>query len=252
MLDNEGQQRSFDQFMNLFVLPEIERRKKDCLLRSNFVLKSAQVIFSGDGTRPVVRLNEETKIMAKVKPKSGIKINKGDILSWNQIEDIQMIRLPDEEEGKFAHISMIRVGGNWLFTFDFRYNKESARTCFETAKQFFDSAREAFERKNLAPFIDNLFSSIELLAKAELLLMPDPKFKQKATHKGIQLKYGKYVDIGNAKPEFKTTLNKLAGLRNSARYLQSGFNLSDKEGQGYLAIASDMISYVEGKLKKHT
>lgn len=252
MLGDEGQQKAFDQFMQFFVLPEIENRKNKNILPESFVLEKAQVIFSGDDTRPVVRLNSEAKILAKVKVKNGIKINKGDIVYWNQIEDVKIIRLPDEEEGKYAHISMIRAWGKWLFTFDFRYNKKMARDCLKTAKQFFDTAREAFEQKRPAPFIDNLFSSIELLAKAELLLMPDQKFKRKATHKSIQLKYGKYVDIGNAKPEFKTTLNKLAGLRDSARYLKSGFNLNDKEGYDYLAIASDMISYVDMQLKKDT
>jgi len=252
MLEQEAQQRLFDQFMQLFVLPEIERRKNDNLLPKNFVLKSAQVIFSGDDTKPVVRLNEEARILASVKLKDGIKINKGDIVRQNQIEDIQILGLPDDEEGKYAHISMAKVGDHWFLAFDFRYNKELARACFDTAKQFFDSAQEAFKQKRPAPFIDNLFSSIELLAKAELLLIPDPKFKKKATHKGIQLKYGKYVDIGNAKPEFKATLNKLAKLRDSARYLKSDFKLSDEEGQKYLAIASDMISYLEERIRKHT
>jgi hypothetical protein len=141
MLDKEGQQRSFDQFMQLFVLPEIERRKKDGNLPEGFILQSAQVIFSGDGTKPVVRLNTEAKIEAKVKLKDDIKKNKGEVVSWNDIEDIQMIRLPDDEEGKYAHFSMVRVGGNWIFTFDFRYNKELARTCFKTAKQFAENLR---------------------------------------------------------------------------------------------------------------
>ncbi len=252
MLENEGRQRAFDQFMHLFVLPEIECRKKENILPEKFVLNMAQVIFSGNSTRPVVRLNEETKILAKCKLKSGIKMNKGNVVSWRQIENIQVIRLPDDEEGKYAHISMVRVGGTWLFSFDFRYNKELARNCFETAKQFLYSAQEALEEKRPAPFIDNLFSAIELLAKAELLLMPDPKFKQKATHKSIQLKYGRYVDIGNAKPEFKKTLNELTGLRNSARYLKSDYNLNPEEGKKYLAITTDMVSYVEWQLRKDT
>lgn len=77
--------------------------------------------------------------------------------------------------------------------------------------------------------------------------MPDPRFK--STHRCIQLKYNKYVDIGNAKPEFKTTLNKLAGLRDSARYLKADFKLSDGEGKQYLDVASEMIAYIEAQFK---
>jgi len=251
MLDEKGQQKTFDQFMQLFVLPEIDRRKKEGVLVDDFILYKAQVIFSGDGSRPVVRLNDETKIAAKVKLKKGIIKNKGDMITWNDIEDIAMIRLPDDEEEKYAHYSILRVGGQWLFTFDFRYNKKEARNCHKIAKQFFDSANEAFEKKRTSPFVDTLFSCIELLAKAELLLIPDPKFKKKATHKSIQLKYGKYVDIGNAKPEYKSTLNRLAGLRNSARYLKSDLRLSDEEGKRFIFVVSEMMTHIEKLLKKN-
>jgi hypothetical protein len=252
MLDKEGQQRSLNQFMQLFILPEIDRRKKDGKLPTNFALTQAQVIFAGDGSRPIIRLNDEAKIKAKVKLKEGIRCNKGDLIKLSDIDHIAMIRLPDDEEEKYAHLSMIVINREILFTFDFRYNKGYARNCFNTARQFFDSAKDALEKNRLAPFIDNLFSCVELLAKAELLLMPDPKFKQKSTHKGIQLKYDKYVNIGNAKLEFKTTLNKLAALRDSARYLKSDFELSDGEEKQYLDVASEMITYVEMRLRKHT
>lgn len=252
MLDKEGQQRSLNQFMQLFILPEIDRRKRDGKLPTNFTLTQAQVIFAGDGSRPVIRLNEEAKIKAKVKLKEGVKCNKGDLVKLSDIDHIAMIRLPDDEEEKYAHLSMIMINGEILFTFDFRYNKGEARNCFNVAKQFFNSAKDAVEKNMPAPFIDNLFSCVELLAKSELLLMPDPKFKRKSTHRNIQLKYNKYVDIGNAKLQFKTALNKLAGLRDSARYLKSDFKLSDEEKKQYIGIASEMISYIEMQIRKNT
>lgn len=219
MLDEKGQQRTFNQFMELFVLPEITRRKQSRRLTEKFELSAAQVLFYSDGRRPVVRLNEETKIIAEVKLKKGIKKDKGEAILQNEIERLEGLRLIDEEEPEYAHVSMVRFKDHWLLGFDFRYNKKLAREHFKTAKEFYDLAQNAYQKKLEAPFIDNLFSCIELLARAELLLIPDEKFKKKATHKAIQIKYNKFVEIGNAKLDFKTALNKLSGLRNSASYL---------------------------------
>lgn len=251
MLDKEGQQRTFNQFMELFVLPEITRRKESGRLPEKFVLNAAQIIFYGDGRRPTVRLNEETKIVAKIKLKNGVKKDKGEAVLRNEIERLENLRLIDEEEPEYAHASMVKFGNHWLLGFDFRYNKRLAREHFKTAKQFYESAKNAHQNKLMTPFVDNLFSCIELLAKSELLLMPDEKFKEKATHKAIQIKYNKFVEIGNANLDFKTALNKLSGLRNSARYLKSNFRLSQAEAQEYLSIAREMIDYLEPILEKH-
>lgn len=250
MLDKEGQQRTFNQFMELFVLPEITRRKEAGVLPDKFVLNAAQVIFYDDGRRPLVRLNEDAKILAKIKLKNGVNKEKGEDVFQNEIEKLETLRLMDEEESKYAHISIIRFKNHWILGFDFRYNKKLARDHFKTAAQFYSSAQNAYQNNLMVPFIDNLFSAIELLAKSELLLMPDEEFKKKTTHKGIQIKYSKFVDIGNAKLDYKKSLNKLSGLRTSARYLKSDFQLSETEAQEYLEVVKEMLDYLEFKLSK--
>ena len=56
--------------------------------------------------------------------------------------------------------------------------------------------------------------------------------------------------MGNAKSEFKSTLNKLSGLRISARYLKSGFKLSKEQAKDYLNTAKGMLTYVKARIKK--
>lgn len=251
MLDTEGQKRVFNNFIELFVLPEITRRKKNGNLSDKFVLYSAQVIFYGDNRGDIVRLNKEVKLLAQVKLKDGIKKDKGDFVSLHdEIEELKNFRLVEEEEPECAHISMLKIKDHWLLTFDCRYNKGLAREHFKVAKQFYECAQYALQNKMISPFIDNLFSCVELLAKSELLLVPDEKFLKKTSHKNIQMKYNSFVDIGNAQLNFKTALNKLSGLRSSARYLKSIFQLSEIEAQKYLSIAREMFDYLESRLEK--
>lgn len=250
-MDAEGMQRTFNQFMDLYIRPEIDRRRESGELPENFELKLAQVLISGDGRSPVVRLNEETKIIGLVKVASPGKVKAGQEVPPDKIEEIQNLTLTDEEEPNYGHLSMVKITENrWIFTFDFRYNKGLARGHLERAKEFFETAKESYGKKRYAPVVENLFACVELLAKSELLLVPDPKFRKKTSHKAIKARYNKWVEIGNADMRFGRTLNKLSSLRRSARYLKSRFRLSEKETNEYLAVAEEMIEYVELRLKK--
>jgi uncharacterized protein (UPF0332 family) len=248
MIDEESNKRLFNHIIQLYVLPEIDRRKELGIFSESFILDKAQIIFYGD-RRPIVRLNEETKILAHAKLKDGIKKDRGEMVSHKEIERIENLRLLDEEEPKCAHISLVKFGEDWLVSWDARYNKELARKHFETAKQFCISAQNAYDKNLFAPFVDNLFSCIELLAKSELLLISNKQFVQKTTHDGIQIKYNEFVNIGNAKKDFKNSLNKLRNLRDSARYLKSDLKLFPSDAQRYLSISKEMLDYVENRLK---
>jgi len=65
-LSQEAGQVLLKQLLDLYVLPEIERRKKEGQLEQNYDLTRAQIIFYGDGRTPVVRLNSEVLARAPV------------------------------------------------------------------------------------------------------------------------------------------------------------------------------------------
>jgi uncharacterized protein (UPF0332 family) len=72
--------------------------------------------------------------------------------------------------------------------------------------------------------------------------MPDPKFRRKTTHGGIQKKYNQFADLGNVDPEYREALNKLSGIRARARYLQGDVPISKEEIQRLLENVKKMIS----------
>lgn len=75
-------------------------------------------------------------------------------------------------------------------------------------------------------FIDNAFSSIELLAKSELLLEPMSGLEKKANHKRIKSEYNKRAKNILDKKEESILLNQLSDLRNKARYLKGNGDLT--------------------------
>ena len=60
-------QKLFQQTIDLWIKPEIDKRKTLNYLPKEFILKSAQIIFSLDGGCNKVRLNEEVKAVVKCK-----------------------------------------------------------------------------------------------------------------------------------------------------------------------------------------
>jgi uncharacterized protein (UPF0332 family) len=242
-------QTLFQQFLDLFILPEIIRRKETGKLEDPFNLRGAQIIFFADGKKPEIRINSEIRAVASVKLKKGISKNKNDPILENEIEGLDKIKLTEEEDPDCGHATLIKIGNSWIITFDFRYNKGLAQKHINTAKQFYDSAGFAFNRKNWSSCLDNLFSAAELASKAVLLLMPDPEFRKKVTHRGIQQRYNEFAYLGNVEPKYREALNKLSGLRARARYLRGDFQLSEEEIRILLGNVKKMIDDATGRIQ---
>jgi len=240
-LPEEHYGKLLDQFLELFVLPELKRRKEKGELEDSFSLRMAQIIFYSDGRKPQVRINSEVKVLAYAKLKSGISKNKEDPIYNTEIEDLNNFHLTDEDDPDCGHATIVKIGDRWIIAFDFRYNKALAKKHIETARQFYESAAFSFKQKNYASCLDNLFSATELASKAVLLLIPDPKFRKKTTHGGIQLRYNRFADLGNVEPKFREALNKLSGLRTRARY-HGDVPISEQDIQSLLEIVKEMIT----------
>ena len=81
--------------------------------------------------------------------------------------------------------------------------------------------------------------------------MPDPKFRKKGTHKGIQIRYNRFADMGNVETTHRETLNKLSGLRDRARYLKGDALISEVEADSLLDTVKDMMEYARSYIGIH-
>ena len=238
-MENEIANRVFKQVMELWVLPEIERRKKEKILGESFILTKAQILFSHDKSFPKIRLNQQVKAIAKSKANRDIK--KGEIIYEKDIENIEDIKLT-EQDPNYAHITLLLFKGKWFISFDFRYNKKRVKERLEASKEFLESTRENLEKNRLRPFFENSFACAELLTEALLI-----QFFKQSLLKG----HGKRLDsikawaeLGNVKEEFSDKLSKLWGLRDSARYMSST-EFKKENPKEYLDVLDEMYSFVE-------
>lgn len=237
----EVSSRIFQQFMDMFIRPEIERRQEKGQLPMPFELKAAQIVFFPDGRDTQIRLNSEVRAIAKVKLKPSITKKAGEPIYENEVEGLKEINLFQEDDADCGHATLIRIADSWIIAFDFRYNKTLSRKHMETAWEFYESAEFSFNRRNMRAFIDDLFSATELTARSVLLVLPDPKFRKKASHAFIQMRYNSFAKLGNVNPAYCKVFNKLSGLRDRARYLRDSFWISKTEARNLLDTAKKMM-----------
>ena len=233
------------QMVSLWINPEIERRKMTNLLPEGFTYYAAQVIMNHDAPTQV-RFNEE--VHALVKGKYEGPSTRGDKIDLDQFEDIKEIDLT-EADANAGHITILAHRGQWIIRFDFRYNAARSRQHLAAAREFIDAAASSLERGHLRPLADNLFSAVELLAKATLLLHDHDMLITKK-HGMVQAKYNLWGKLGNTDSRYTKLLNRLADLRSSSRYLNKELNLTPNEATDMLIIAENMFIDVDSIVPK--
>src|SRR3989344_7769146 len=151
-MDEEIKQKVFQQVMDIFVSPEIERRRKEGSIKDGTVISKMQIVFSLDKGKNETRLNDEVK--AIVRGRATRDIQKGEAVYEKDIDAIEDIELTDEDVN-CGHITLLLFKNNWIISFDFRYNKERVKNHIEASKEFYDSAKDNLEKNRLRPFYEN-------------------------------------------------------------------------------------------------
>jgi len=234
-------QKVFQQTVDLWINPELNKRKSLNQLPKEFTLEKAQIVFSLDRGWNKVRLNEEVK--AIVKCKVNCSKNKGDLVYEQDIDKIESISLT-EKDHNCAHITLLLFKCNWIISFDFVYNKHRIKEHIEAAKEFFESAKDNLNKNRLRPFFENSFACAELSAKAVLLQLPDKMTLHGKNHEARINKFKNWASLGNVKQEYSDVLEKLNRLRPSARYLCST-EFKKKKLQDIIPKLEGMINFAE-------
>lgn len=238
-LDNEIATRVMQQAFDLWINPEIERRRAAGRLPEDFALYAAQVVMDLDSELPQVRLNGEVKAVMSAPASRPVEL--GEELSPAEFGPIESIELTDADPNA-AHLTMICHHGVWALVFDFRYNAARVTQVLRVAREFLDTAGFALEKGYLRAFVDNVFSAVELLAKGRLLLLPDRSILQGKRHSLVQGRYNWFGGkLGNVDPRYVRLLNQLERLRTPARYPPSTFALTAETGKELLAVAEHMF-----------
>lgn len=251
-MPNADFQRAFDQAMDLWILPEIERRQSAGKIGKPYKLHAAQIIFYADARPRKIRLNEEVKALAKVKLKEDFARDRqeGETIFEHEIEHYESLRLPETEDPNCGHLTLIHTKGNWYLFLDCVYNRGRSEELLQAAKEFLAVAEHALSTGSFRALADNLFSAAELAATAILISSPRPGDDLNMSHKQIHSRFNLAGKLGNVDISHRETFNSLANLRARARYVKGAFVLTLSEATFHLAAVRDLIECARALIKR--
>lgn len=190
---------------------------------------------------PEVRLNEEVRGQALARAKRAIRA--GEVVYVDDIGGVERFELGDEDPNA-AHVTLMARAGGWDVAFDGQYNAARVAEHLAAADEFLVLAEVALERQLPRAFAENAFAAAELLAKAELLPLPDEVLLRAKTHKTIASRLHEWAELGNIDARFARLLTDLERLRAAARYLRAPFSPEAGSAQAQLALLRDMRAHI--------
>ncbi len=234
MFNEEEKKRIFDQIMNIWAIPEIERRKKKGILGDDFEIKRVQVIFTL-GKPPEIKFNEKVGITALVKVNRDVI--KGEDVKYSDVDKFEKFIV--DYPSNSGHITLFRLLNNWVIIFDARYKKGEIKKFLERSKQFYDSAKDNLRNGRLIPFYENCWDSAELSAVCHALVIGGKNEKHSVNIEN----FVKWSELGNVDKKHAKTLFELKDLR-ELKYKDS-IDFRDKDHKEFLKIVKEMIEEAE-------
>jgi HEPN domain-containing protein len=238
LTDEEFGEATVRQAMDLWINPEIERRKALGTLPVPFVLTKAQLVINVGAQSPSIRLNDEVRgilLASFVRP-----IGAGEPVTEADIDEIRDVHLTDDD-GNAGHMTLLALQGSWFLAFDFRYNRKRIAATVGAADEFLLTAQEALEAGRLRAAVDNLFSATELGAKAILLSMPDDRVLTSKSHGFISSELNKRGRWSEENRRFAKLLNRLTDLRPKSRYDDAGPEVTGELLGEFMEVTKEMV-----------
>lgn len=243
--DVDVSQATLNHAFELWINPEIERRRAAGTLPDNFVLHGAQIIMNV-GESNEVRLNAEVK--AVLSGTCNRPIENGEWVGWDDFSDIRNVMLLEDHDPNAGHVTIIRVRDRWLLAFDFNYNAANVKAHLDGADEFLAVAAHAHTKKFVRPFAENLFAAAELTAKAQLMLRPDSRVLEVKSHGYVASQINLTAHHGNADREFVKALNLLGRLRGRSRYIEGEVDLDENQMATMFQAVSRTLKAVRGRV----
>lgn len=242
LLPPEAVENLFSSLMSVFVQPELARRlEAGCPLAPGTQLVAIQVVFRV-AQEPDVRFNSEVGGFMRARALRAMA--EGEPATSADVSEITHVELTDTD-GDAAHITAIQLADGWSISWDGRYNASHIAAHVDAASEFVELAEIALERGMLRGFAENAFEAAELLAKAEILSLPDAAVLKSKKHGTIAQRFNRWAHIGGTDQRFANLRNELERLRGPARYLRGEFGLDQARAKAMLATLKEMRGHVD-------
>jgi hypothetical protein len=123
LLDAAGIQNLFNHINDMWVFPEIKRRREAGTLSENFLVRRCLVKLP-KGEAAIVEFNDEVGWNTLIKKPETLPMVKGDAVFIHQVESVLGVAPPSHGGVQVACVFLYWTGVTWRILFDFRPNHE--------------------------------------------------------------------------------------------------------------------------------
>ncbi len=233
-------QELFEHLLHGLVEPELERRIQAGTIEVGTPIVAMQALYWID--RPTqVRINSEVGGIAQVRATR--EIVRDQDVTTDDFDLVSRFELLDADRDA-AHMTALLHKEGWSLATSFTYNTNRIHDHIDAAAEFVTTADQALADGRLRAFSENAFAAAELLAKAELLLLPDKRLINKMRHGTVRSYFRAWTRLENADAAFSDLLNQLDDLRGTARYLRGPFTLQQQQAEEMSAVLAQFAEHV--------
>ncbi|MCH8814507.1 MAG: hypothetical protein IH957_05320 [Chloroflexi bacterium] len=242
--DDVMAQRLHEQALDLWVEPELARRRSGGLMGSEFELRALQVVMiPPPNERIIIRLNEEVAPIARYRVDGPVKEGQRIEIDPSRVQGFS---LGPEDDPNAGHFTMMRLAESWLIHFDFTYNRQRAQEYLKAAREYLRSAGLVLRDEGaLRSASELLFAAIELSVQAELMHTPRGETKR---HRERLKRFVNWSELGNAPDASREALTKLTNLRPASRYLEAPLEIDPQTLEYYASAIEEQIAHVDARL----
>ena len=229
-------QRMLEQAFEMWINPELERRRVSGALKEPFQLLMAQRLQHPDGNI-IIRINDEVRGVASLRASRDLQ--KGEEVLLSDFQGLENFELEDEDLDS-GHWTVFWTGKGWFTSFNFLTQRARCLDLLSKSSQFLAAATYAKLQKHPAVVVDTLFSACELIAKAQLVASHAIKLDVKS-HSQVASQINLWRKRGNVEGAFVDLFNRLGQLRPRYRY-DTTFSEDMPVSEDDLALVGQMIA----------
>ncbi len=252
MLSPEGASNFFNQIVQLWVNPEIERRKQNGTLSDPLFIQKCLITFPKDNP-PVVKFNDEFGWQVWAKKAPGTAFEKGQAIHLHEIVSIEKVKFPVVDEKPVAFIFLVRddVDAFKIF-FDFSPNHPDFQPSTQEDSLLAKQIAELLQAKLVEQAINVQVSCQDQLQKIGLwtapALLPYPLTTIVLQIEKNNIDGARSVLVNYCTPDFFSTIStKWWDIKefNARKLLINNALLAHREGKFVLSIPA-LLPQIEG------
>ena len=236
-------QALFEDVWHRFVEPEVARRREAGREDERALVVYALQVLLHPAREPEVRINDQVR--GTMQGVAARELEAGEDVTIDDLLTLTGFTLA-LEDAEIPYVAAFAHREGWSLSFDFSRRHERRFEYLDRGREYSATAREVLKADRLGVALDNAYSAVELLAKAELLSCGPTigDVLASRSHGGVATPYSLWARLGNTDQRFVRLLYRLQNLRSAGRYLHRDLSLASGEPEDLFALLAEMEEHV--------